>query len=258
MFAFWDFTVLDVIDIFCVALLMFYVYNKMRKSRALNIFIGIIIFILIWILVSHVLQMPLMGSLLDKLTSVGLIAIIVIFQDEIRHFFYTLGASQNGLKKFLHNSHQKSSDKKRKDNIMALVIACRNMSRSKTGALIVLERNVHLDEFINSGEKFNAEINQRLIENIFFKNSPLHDGALIISDQRIKAASCILPVSHNTNIPENFGLRHRSALGISEISDAIVIVVSEETGFITVAMEDKFIIKLTDEELESLLDKELI
>ena len=140
---------------------------------------------------------------------------------------------------------------------MPVVMACMNMSRNKVGALIVFERSMPLDEAVSTGDRINADINQRLIENIFFKNSPLHDGAMIISDHRIKAASCILPVSHDLDIPKELGLRHRSAMGIAQESDALAIVVSEETGTISIAIRGEFRLRLSAEELESILTKEL-
>jgi uncharacterized protein (TIGR00159 family) len=144
-----------------------------------------------------------------------------------------------------------------KQDIMPVVMACMNMGRNKVGALIVFERSMPLDEIVGTGDRINADINQRLIENIFFKNSPLHDGAMIISDHRIKAASCILPVSHDLDIPKELGLRHRSAMGIAQESDALAIVVSEETGTISIAIRGEFRLRLSAEELESILTKEL-
>ena len=141
--------------------------------------------------------------------------------------------------------------------IMPLVMASINMSRQKVGALVVLERGATLDDVVATGDKIDANINQRLIENIFFKNSPLHDGAMIISDKRIKAAGCILPVSHDLSIPKELGLRHRAAMGISEETDAVAIVVSEETGSISVAIKGRFRLHLSAEELESILTTEL-
>ncbi len=140
-----------------------------------------------------------------------------------------------------------------RETVMPIVMACTNMARQKTGALIVLERNITLDDIVATGDTIDANINQRLIENIFFKNSPLHDGAMIISKHRIKAAGCILPVAHDMSIPKEFGLRHRAAMGMSQESDAIVIVTSEETGRITVAMNGQFRIRVSAEELESIL-----
>lgn len=138
---------------------------------------------------------------------------------------------------------------------MPIVMACISMGKQKVGALIVMERNVPLDDVIRTGEIIDANINQRLIENIFFKNSPLHDGAMVISKKRIKAAGCILPVSHNLDIPKELGLRHRAAMGISQVSDALAIIVSEETGAISVAWRGQFYLRQSAEELESLLTR---
>jgi uncharacterized protein (TIGR00159 family) len=135
-------------------------------------------------------------------------------------------------------------------DMMPLVMACLNMSKQKVGALIVIEQEVPLNEFVRTGDEIDAAISQRLVENIFFKNSPLHDGAMIICGKRIKAAGCILPVSHDLNIPRHLGLRHRAALGVSQVSDAIVIIVSEQTGAISMAHEGQFRLRLSAEELE--------
>ena len=144
-----------------------------------------------------------------------------------------------------------------KETIMPIVLACMDMARGKVGALIVIERAIRLDDIVDTGDRIDANINQRLIENIFFKNSPLHDGAMVIADKRIKAAGCILPVSHSHSIPKELGLRHRAALGISQDSDAIAIVCSEETGRISVAIKGEFKLRLSAEELESLLAREM-
>ena len=253
---FFSIGILDIIDIVAVALILYYIYRLMKNSRSLNIFVGIMIFTLAWVLVSHVLEMKLLGTIFDKLVSVGLIAILIIFQDEIRSFFYNLGNSQRTgfLKVFFHRNAEAENNK---DKMMPIVIACLNMSKKRTGALIVIEHQVHLSEVVASGDVINADINQRLIENIFFKNSPLHDGAMIISNNRIKAAGCILPVSHDTDIPKYLGLRHRAAMGISQESDAVAIVVSEETGRITVVRDGKFHLNLSGEELEAELTESL-
>ena len=140
---------------------------------------------------------------------------------------------------------------------MPIVMACMSMSKQKVGALIVIERNLPLNDIIRSGELIDANINQRLIENIFFKNSPLHDGAMIISKKRIKAAGCILPVSHSMDIPKELGLRHRAALGVSQQTDALAVIVSEETGGISIAFKGEFHLRLSAEALESFLTREL-
>ena len=249
-----DFSVKDFIDILLVALILYYSYRLMRESRSLNVFVGIIIFIVMWVFVSQILEMKLLGTILDKLVSVGFIAIIVIFQEDIRKFLYNLGARQHmhTLVRLFSSKRGEQPDAARlKKNIMPIVMACMSMSKSKVGALIVMEREVKLDDIIATGDIIDANVNQRLIENIFFKNSPLHDGAMIISDHRIKAAGCILPVSHDLDIPKELGLRHRAALGMSQESDALCIIVSEETGAISTARNGYFHLRLSAEELEA-------
>ena len=256
---FFEFGIKDIVDILLVALVLYYSYRLMRESRSLNVFIGIMVFVVVWLFVSQVLQMRLLGSILDKLVSVGVIALIVLFQDDIRKFLYNLGAHQQ-MKRFtsLFSSREKDKDNKEvKEMIMPIVMASMNMSKGKVGALIVIERSVPLDEIVQTGDLIDATINQRLIENIFFKNSPLHDGAMVISKKRIKAAGCILPVSHDLDIPKELGLRHRAAMGISQETDAVAVVVSEETGGISVAVRGNFRLRLSAEELESILTKEL-
>ena len=256
---FFEFGIKDIVDILLVALVLYYIYRLMRESRSLNVFIGIMVFIVVWLFVSQVLQMRLLGSILDKLVSVGVIALIVLFQDDIRKFLYNLGAHQR-MKRFtsLFSSRGKDKDSKEvKETIMPIVMASMNMSKSKVGALIVIERSVPLDDIVLTGDLIDASINQRLIENVFFKNSPLHDGAMVISKKRIKAAGCILPVSHDLDIPKELGLRHRAAMGISQESDAVAVVVSEETGGISIAVKGNFRLRLSAEELESILTKEL-
>ena len=230
----------------------------MRESRSLNVFIGIMLFILIWLFVSQVLEMRLLGSILDKLVSVGVIALIVIFQEDIRKFLYELG-TQKGMRRlgnFFKSNKVKEKEVDR-ETIIPIVMACMSMSKKYVGALIVIERGVPLNDIVDTGDLIDARINQRLIENIFFKNSPLHDGAMIISNRRIKAAGCILPVSHNLGIPKELGLRHRAAMGISQNSDAIAVVVSEETGRISVAIKGEFHLRLSAEQLESILTAEM-
>ena len=257
---FFEFGLKDIIDILLVALTLYYIYRLMRESRSLNAFNGIMVFVVVWLFVSQVLEMRLLGTILDKLVGMGLLAVIVIFQEEIRKFLFNLGGHQRmrALKRFFVSSKQKEKDNKEvKQIIMPLVMASINMSRQKMGALVVLERSARLDDIVATGDKIDANINQRLIENIFFKNSPLHDGAMIISDKRIKAAGCILPVSHDLSIPKELGLRHRAAMGVSQETDALAIVVSEETGSISVALKGRFHLRLSAEELESILTQEL-
>ena len=252
-----DFGIKDIIDIVLVALILYYLYRLMKESRSLNVFIGIMVFVLVWLFVSQVLEMRLLGSILDKLVSVGVIGLIVLFQEEIRKFLYSLGAHHRVRALARMFSSGKKDNKEDKETIMPIVMACMDMARNKVGALIVVERAIKLDDIVDTGDIIDANINQRLIENIFFKNSPLHDGAMVIADKRIKAAGCILPVSHSHNIPKELGLRHRAALGISQDSDAIAIVCSEETGRISVAIKGDFRLRLSAEELEGLLAREM-
>ena len=250
-----EFSIKDVIDILLVAYLLYQTYRLMKDSGSINIFIGILVFIGCWLIVSQVLEMRLLGSIFDKLVSVGVLALIVLFQDDIRKFLVNLG-SHKKLGNFFRILTNTKKEKVERADIMPIVMACMSMSKTKTGALMVIEKNLPLNEIIRSGETINADVNQRLIENIFFKNSPLHDGAMIIRHKQIIAAGCILPVSHDLNIPKELGLRHRAAMGVSQETDALAIIVSEETGGISVAHKGQFHLRLTAEELERILTKE--
>lgn len=253
---FFEFGIKDIIDILLVAFLLYYTYKLMKASGSIKVFTGILVFILMWLVVTQVLEMKLLGSIFDTLKNVGVIALIVLFQDEIRRFLWTLGSHRHvsSLVRFFMGTKKELLQH---DDIMPVVMACLSMGKQKVGALIVIEHNVPLEEIIRTGELIDANISQRLIENIFFKNSPLHDGAMVISKKRIKAAGCILPVSHDLDIPKELGLRHRAAMGISQQSDAHAIIVSEETGAISVAYKGRFYLRLSAEELESLLTQEI-
>lgn len=259
MLEFIEFGIKDIVDVVLVALILYYAYRLMKESRSLNVFIGIIIFVVIWLFVSQILEMKLLGSIMDKLVSVGVIGLIVIFAEDIRKFLYNVGSHQRmrTLRRLLSFGRNSATSQDNKKMMMPVVMACMNMSKRHEGALIVIERSVPLDDIVQTGDRIDANVNQQLIENIFFKNSPLHDGAMIIAHQRIKAAACILPVSHNLDIPKELGLRHRAAMGISQESDALAIVVSEETGSISVAIKGTFRLRLTAEALESILSQEL-
>ena len=240
---FFDVGIKDFIDVLLVALLLYYTYKLMKASGSIKVFTGILVFILIWLVVTQILEMKLLGSIFDTLMNVGVIALLTLGSlrhvSALAHFFS--GSKKEALKH---------------DDIMPVVMACLSMGKQKVGALIVIEHTTPLDEVVRTGEIIDATISQRLIENIFFKNSPLHDGAMVISKKRIKAAGCILPVSHDLNIPKELGLRHRAAMGISQKSDAHAIIVSEETGSISVAYRGQFYLRLNAEELESLLTKD--
>ena len=240
---FFEFGIKDVIDIFLVALMLYYIYRLMKESRSLNVFYGIIVFVLIWLFVSQVLEMKLLGSILSQLASVGVIGLIVLFKEEIRKFLYQLGAHQRvkSIMRFFSQRKDNGQDED-KGTIMPIVWACMDMAKKKVGALIVIERATPLDDIVQTGEQIDARVNK----------------LLIVSKKRIKAAGCILPVSHNMDIPKELGLRHRAAMGISQDSDAIAVVVSEETGRISVAIKGQFHLRLSAEELESILAREMI
>lgn len=244
----------DVIDIVLVAFLLYGTFKLMKNSGALSVFMGVLSFVVLWILVTHVFEMRLMGAIMDKVISVGAIALIVLFQNEIRRFLVVLGSRRRWQIIARFFSMKKETKDESDAWIMQIVLACQELSKKKTGALIVIENLTYLDEYVHSGERLDAIISGQLIQNIFFKNSPLHDGAVIISNYRIKAAACILPVAHDDNLPKEMGLRHRAALGITQMTDAKAIVVSEETGKISLAYMGEILQRLTIEDLERLLN----
>ena len=228
----------DLVDILLVALLLFEAYRILRMSGAVNLFWGILAYVGLWFLVSFIFRLELTGAIFNFIGSAGAVALVVIFQEEIRGMFNRIGSRMSSAQ--LVRFHQnKSNDWLTHEQIQQLVLACRHMADSKTGALIVIAHEQELDEYEQTGELINANISTRMIENIFFKNTPLHDGALIIRNGRLLAAACILPVSKNQSIPKHYGLRHRAALGLAEKTDALCIVVSEETGKVSIAMEGK-------------------
>ena len=226
----------DLIDILLVAGILYETYRLLRKTGAVNLFWGILAFIVVWFLVSYVFQLDLTGALFDRIISVGAIALIVIFQEEIRLFFYRVGSRFSSMQLFRPKS---ADDTASRQQVMEITQACRHMASTKTGALIVLAGSSNLKDITDTGEKLDAVVSARLIENIFFKNTPLHDGALVIKDGKMLAAACILPVSKDQTIPHHYGLRHRAALGLTEKTDATCIVVSEETGLISVAQNNQ-------------------
>ncbi|MCQ2219447.1 MAG: diadenylate cyclase CdaA [Paludibacteraceae bacterium] len=240
----------DVIDIVVVALLLYKTYKMLKGTSVIRVFVGILIFVLIWLLVTFVFQMELLGAIMDKIMNVGVIAIIVLFREEIRRSLSILGSRHNFIMRQFEKLIPSMKTKTDNDDIAKIVEACSNMSKEKVGALIVIENKSDLSDIVKTGEVFTADINSRLIENIFFKNSPLHDGAMIISGDKIIAAACILPVTKNMSVPKELGLRHRAALGVSEVTDAITIVVSEETGNISITKSGKFHLHLSPKDLE--------
>ena len=249
-----SFGIEDAIDIFLVAFLMYQTYKLMKSSGALKIFSGVVSIIVVWLLVSQVFDMRLLGGILDKFISVGFIVLVILFQDEIRRFLVALGSNKGW--RFLYSLFRKRGEISKEKYIAPVVLACMNMAKKKTGALIVIQREMDLSPYIQTGEMFNADVNARLIENIFFKNSPLHDGAMMIVDNEIKAAGCTLPVAHSAVIPKEMALRHRSGLGMSLETDALVIIVSEERGSISVAHGGKLRIDISAEDLQQILSGE--
>lgn len=247
----------DIIDILIISLLLFYIYRMMKNSGTLSLFYGVLVFFAIWVLASEIFDLRLTGSILDKFMSIGLIVLVILFQDQIKRFLIDIG-SHGKLSYFRRLFKHESGDDKGHARIMAVVYACMSMSKSKTGALIVFQRKMPLTDFEKTGDIIDANVNVRLIENIFFKNSPLHDGAMIIADHRIKAAGCILPVSHDMHIPKELGLRHRAALGMSQVTDAVCVIVSEETGGISVAKDGAITVRISAPDLEHILSTSLV
>ena len=209
-------------------------------------------FVLAWVVMYKIFDMRLIGTIMDKFIDIGLLVLVILFQDQIKRFLIELG-SQKGWGFIANIFKHKSAADEDKKWIMPVVYACMSMSKSKTGALIVIQRQMPLDDYEHTGDMIEANINTRLIENIFFKNSPLHDGALIIAGDKVMSAGCILPVSHDTSLPRYLGLRHRSALGIAQATDAIAVVVSEETGNISYAYKGELHQKLSSTDLENAL-----
>ncbi len=239
---FLEFKITDFIDIILVAALLYYIYKLVKGTVAINIFIGIVIIWALWKL-TELLQMQMISSMVGGFMNIGLIALIIVFQQEIRKFLLMIGSTNFATKRNFvrHFKFLKQEALPSVTNVTALIAACEKMGLSKTGALIVIERNHPLDFVKSSGDQMNIEITQPILESIFFKNSPLHDGAAIIQDNYVTATRVILPVSNDRNIPLRFGLRHRAAVGITEKTDAVCLVVSEETGTISYIKNGEFV-----------------
>jgi len=253
-----DFSFIDVIDILLVALLLFYLYKLVRGTVAINIFIGIVIIYLIWKL-TDLLNMDVLSNLLGKFISVGFFALIVVFQQEIRKFLLLLGSTnftnrRNVVRyfKFLNQSKEAS-----KINLNVLIDSCMEMSKSKTGAIIVLQKSNSLDFTLNENNRVQIKLTPQVLESIFFKNSPLHDGAILIENNNIVATRVVLPVSVSTSIPSRYGLRHRAALGITEKTDALVLVISEQTGKIVYVKNGVFFNVASPDSLKETLAQDL-
>ena len=240
MLDFLDFTFLDILDIVLVATLLYYVYKLLKGTVAINIFIGIALVVLIW-----------------KITQALQMEMLIVFQPEVRKFLLMLGSTNfTNKRNFLNQLKFLKTEIHTTMNVEDIVVACESMTSTKTGALIVLERTHNLDFVKSSGDAMNAEINQPILESIFYKNSPLHDGAMIIKDNFIVATRIILPLSKKS-LPSRFGLRHRAAIGITETTDALCLVVSEETGKISYIKDGEFTLFKNNNELAEMIRYDL-
>jgi len=233
--SFLEFNFVDVLDIVLVALLLFYLYKLVKGTVAINIFMGIVIIYFMY-QVTVTLNMNVLSNILGNFISVGFFALIVVFQEEIRKFLLLLGStnytSRENLLRYFNFLNQEEQQILLLD-LSLFVSACENMAKEKTGAIIVIERSNSLDFLKNSGDATNIDLSPQILESIFYKNSPLHDGAVILKNNTITATRVVLPVTQNSQLPSNFGLRHRAGLGITEKTDALVVVISEQRGDMT-------------------------
>lgn len=249
--------ILDIIDIFLVAFLMYQIYMFIRGSIAINIFFGLFAFYLLWLLVKA-LDMYLLSSILGQVIGVGVIALIIVFQQEIRRFLRIMGSRYMSNQRFSIEKLFKGKIKAEPEiNIELLSDTSFHLANKKTGALIVLVRKNQLMPIVETGEQINAVFSKNLVESIFSKYSPLHDGAIIVKANRIIAARCVLPVTDKQNLPSSFGLRHRAALGLTENSDAIVIAISEENGYVSVSIGGVIERNISQKRLEEFLSNNL-
>jgi len=248
---------LDFIDILLVTLLLYQLYRLLKGTVAFNIIVGLFSLYLLWLIVK-LLNMELIGSIMGQFIGVGVLALIIVFHPEIRKFLVFVGTHYNvnrvlGLDKLLGSGKKRTINQ---EQIDIMVDACVSMAKSHTGALIVITNALELNDQVNSGERLNAKISSSLLRTIFFKNSPLHDGAVIIRGNRIAAAGCILPLTQK-EIDKSMGLRHRAAIGVTENSDAVCVIVSEEKGTISFAKEGEIVRRLTKEKLITLLEENI-
>lgn len=254
--SFIQFKLTDLIDIFLIAFILYELYSLLKGTTALKIFWGIAILFLVYRL-SSILHLSMLSALMAQVISVGTIALIVVFQPEIRSFLLYLGNRR--FFRMLNGRLMRRDDPQNMLNdIDAIVRACKRMAASKTGALIIIAKDAPLDEFLETGEKIDSRVSRELLENIFFKNSPLHDGAVVIKNHRIAAARCILPVSRKENISSDLGLRHRSAIGATTLTDAIAVIVSEQTGNISTCKGGKLERDVSPIVLQQILTEEFV
>lgn len=247
------FTFIDFMDIILVALIMYWIYRTTKGTNAPYILSGIIAVYLLWVVV-RTLNMELLSTILGQLISVGAIALIIVFQPELRRFLQMIGMRQKQFN-FITRIFSAGEDRVQ-TNVVPIVTACREMAATRTGALIVIGQQSDLRLIAEGGIAVDAKVSVPLLENIFFKNAPLHDGAVIVEGDRVVAAKCILPVTQS-EVPKSYGTRHRAAIGMSEISDAIIVVVSEETGQIAVAQGGHLRRNLDPAHLQQILQRYL-
>ena len=241
--------VADIIDILIVAYLIYRVIILVRRTNTYNIARGLIIFLIaLWI--SGMAKLTMINYILRRAVEIGAIALLILFQPELRKFLERMGRS--------FSQGRVASSSEMELAIMQTIIACNDLSASKTGALIIFERKVKLDDVISSGTLINSDVNAELLKNIFFNKAPLHDGAVVIRDGRIAAAGCVLPLTTSTNLSKDLGMRHRAGIGMSEQSDALVVIVSEETGAISVAIDGMLKRHLNSSTFDKILHSELV
>ena len=252
-----DFSFLDLLDIILVAFLLYYIYKLLKGTVAINIVIGIAFIFIIW-KITQALNMEMVSGILGYLLSGGVIALIIVFQQEIRKFLLMIGTTNFSTRRgFLNQLKFLKSEINTETDVDTLIYTIQKLSLSKTGVLLVIERTNKLDFLVNSGDQMNALLNAAIIESIFYKNSPLHDGATIIRDNYVVATRVILPVSDNSKIPSRFGLRHRAAIGVSEKTDAVCLLASEETGELSYIKDGEFVLFKDNEELIAKLKNDL-
>jgi len=237
---FLDVTWVDLVDVGLVAILLYQVYKMIRGSLAVNIFLGILALYLIYLVVKAA-QMELLATILGQFMGVGVLAMIILFQPELRKFLLVIGRSTELNRDFFKSLAYWRTRYHDDFDISQVIEALKTLKATHTGALIVFSRDSELKFYVETGDPIDSEVSKRLILSIFNKNSPLHDGAIIVNKGRIKAARCVLPVSENDHLPPYFGLRHRSALGMSEVTDTLIVAVSEETGRLVLARNGKFL-----------------
>ncbi|MBI9069194.1 MAG: TIGR00159 family protein [Salinivirgaceae bacterium] len=248
----------DLLDILLVAFLLYQLYSFIKGTVAINIFVGILVVIFLWWLVK-LLNMSLLSSILGSVIGVGVIAVIIVFQQEIRRFLLLLGTQEIFNRRYPFQKYfDKGYTNTSSQTLKQIVRACRNLSKTKTGALIVISTNSELVNYVQSGDVLNADVSHRLLESIFFKNSPMHDGAAIVVGNKLKAARCVLPINDDIILPAQLGLRHRAALSMSMETDVVVVIVSEETGKISMTKGSELKIDLSHETLFALLIKEFM